>query len=239
MLWFRDEIITFTIHKTMGIDKFLVIFIFLALSFSFVTAVDPAPLDDFCVALAPSGSKLAVTENGQLCKDPKLVTADDFFYSGLNIPSNTNNRIRSNLTDVTVKEIKGLNSLGISIGRIDFAPNGITPPTYHPRVSEIRIVLAGTIYVGFITSNPDHRVFAKILRPGDVFVVPVGLIHFVRNIGKTPAVLIVAYNGQNPDAVLVPNTIFGSTPPISPEVLVKSFQLDKKTVVNLQKQDWT
>ncbi|XP_050224897.1 germin-like protein subfamily 1 member 20 [Mercurialis annua] len=220
----------------MEINILLAIFGFLALGFSFVTATDPAPLDDFCVA--PSGSELAVIENGQLCKDPKLVKAVDFFYSGLNIPRNTKNRIGSNFTDVTVEEIKGLNSLGISIGRVDYAPNGIAPPTYHPRASEIRIVLEGTLYIGFISSNPDHRLFTKILRPGDIFVVPTGLIHFVKNVGKTPAVAILAHNSQNPGSVTVPDTIFGSKPLIHPQVLAKSFQLDKKTVAYLQEQDW-
>ncbi|XP_050222066.1 germin-like protein subfamily 1 member 18 [Mercurialis annua] len=214
----------------------LAIFGFLALGFSFVTATDPAPLGDFCVA--PSGSKFAVIENGKLCKDPKLVTADDFFYSGLNMATNTKNRVGSNLSVVTVEEIKGLNSLGISIGRADYAPNGVAPPSYHPRATEVLTLVKGTIYIGFITSNPDHRLFAKVLHPGDVFIVPFGLIHFIWNIGKIPAVAIVAYNSQNPGSIAVPDIIFGSKPPIHPQVLVKSFQLDKKTVAYLQGQEW-
>ncbi|XP_050214002.1 germin-like protein subfamily 1 member 20 [Mercurialis annua] len=220
----------------MKIDNFVAIFAFLAFGFSLVTATDPPPLDDFCVA--PSGTKFAVIENGKFCKDPKLVTAEDFFYSGLNIPRNTKNKLGSNFTVVTAKEIKGLNSLGISIGRDDYAPNGVAPPSYHPRASEIITVLEGTLYLGFITSNPDHRLFAKILHPGDIFVVPIGLIHFLWNIGKTHAVAILAYNSQNPGTITVPNTIFGSIPPIDLQVLSKSFQLEKKIVAYLQEQEW-
>ncbi|KAL0343268.1 UNVERIFIED_CONTAM: Germin-like protein subfamily 1 member 13 [Sesamum angustifolium] len=47
----------------------------------------------------------------------------------------------------------------------------------HPRASEILVVLEGTLYAGFITTNPPNpndknKLFAKILKPGDVFVFP-------------------------------------------------------------------
>ncbi|CAB4269043.1 unnamed protein product [Prunus armeniaca] len=54
-----------------------------------VSASDPSPLQDFCVAL-----------------------------------------------DDTKCWYAGLNTLGISLTRIDFAPNGLNPPHTHPRASE-------------------------------------------------------------------------------------------------------
>ncbi|WMV12280.1 hypothetical protein MTR67_005665, partial [Solanum verrucosum] len=57
------------------------------------TASDPSPLQDFCVAV--NDSKTTVFVNGKVCKDPKLVTADDFFRSGLNKLGNTSNQLGS------------------------------------------------------------------------------------------------------------------------------------------------
>ncbi|XP_057997956.1 germin-like protein subfamily 1 member 7 isoform X3 [Hevea brasiliensis] len=192
---------------------FLVAFVLLALSSSFAFAFDPSPLQDFCVAI----------------NDPK---------SGLNIPGNTSNQVGSNVTLINVDKIPGLNTLGISIARIDFSPyGGLNPPHIHPRATEILVVVEGTLYVGFVTSNPN-RLITKVLNAGDVFVFPIGLIHFQFNIGNTNAVAIAGLSSQNPGVITIANAVFGSIPPINPDVLAKAFQLDKNVVNYLQKQFW-
>ncbi|KAL0291974.1 UNVERIFIED_CONTAM: putative germin-like protein 2-2 [Sesamum radiatum] len=72
--------------------------------------------------------------------------------------------------------------------RIDYAPWGTNPPHTHPRATEILTVLEGSLQVGFVTSNPDNSLITKTLQKGDVFVFPVGLIHFQRNVGTGNAV---------------------------------------------------
>ncbi|THG07890.1 hypothetical protein TEA_009587 [Camellia sinensis var. sinensis] len=176
--------------------------------------------------------------NGKVCNDPKLATADDFFFSGLLTPQNTSNPIGSKVTPVNVIQILGLNTLGISLARIDFAPYGLNPPHTHPRATEVIVVLEGTLYVGFVTSNTDNRLFTKVLYPGDVFVFPQGLIHFQFNNGKTNAVALAALSSQNPGTITVANAVFGSNPRISDDVLAKAFQVDKKVVDYLQAQFW-
>ena len=173
--------------------------------------------------------------NGKFCKDPKLAKAEDFFFKGLDIPGNTNNRVGSNVTTVNVDQIPGLNTLGISVVRIDYAPYGENPPHTHPRGTEILVVLEGTLYVGFVTSNPENRFFSKVLNKGDVFVFPIGLIHFQFNVGKTNAVVLAALSSQNPGVITIADAVFGSNPPINPDVLAKAFALDQKVVENLQK----
>ncbi len=91
---------------------------------------------------------------------------------------------------MNVDQIPGLNTLGISLVRIDYAPYGQNPPHTHPRATEILVVLEGTLYVGFVTSNIENHLFTKVLNKGDVFVFPVGLIHFQFNVGKTNAIAI-------------------------------------------------
>ncbi|KZV19438.1 hypothetical protein F511_08779 [Dorcoceras hygrometricum] len=119
---------------------------------SLASASDPSPLQDFCVAV--NDSQASVFVNGKICKNPNQVTADDFYFSGLNKPGNTANPVGSRVTPVNVNQIPGLNTLGISLVRVDYAPYGLNPPHTHPRGTEILVVVKGTLYVGFVTSNP-------------------------------------------------------------------------------------
>ncbi|KAA8544458.1 hypothetical protein F0562_022502 [Nyssa sinensis] len=202
-----------------------------------VSASDPSPLQDFCVAV--NDSKAAVFVNGKFCQNPNLVTANDFFFTGLNIHQNTMNPLGSMVRLVGVPEIPGLNTLGVSLAHIDFATNGLNPPHIHPRASEILTVLEGTLYVGFVTSNPDNRLITKVLYQGDVFVFPMGLIHFQLNVGNTAAVALSALGSQNPGVFTIANAVFASKPPISADVLTKAFHLDKNVINYLQAQIWT
>ncbi|KAK1279235.1 Germin-like protein 8-2 [Acorus gramineus] len=158
---------------------------------SVVFASDPGPLQDFCVADKAS----QVLVNGFVCKNPMKVDADDFFFSGLNKPGNTNNKVGSNVT-------------------------------------------TGTLHVGFVTSNPENRLIFKVLNAGDVFVFPVGLIHFQFNPGHENAVAIAALSSQNPGVITIANAVFGSNPKIDDGILAKAFQVDKKVIDYLQNQFW-
>ncbi|KAK7278261.1 hypothetical protein RJT34_23287 [Clitoria ternatea] len=209
--------------------------IFLALASSVAFAYDPSPLQDFCVAI--NDTKNGVFVNGKFCQDPKLAKAEDFFFPLK--PGNTANPLGSKVTPVTVNEILGLNTLGISLARIDFAPMGLNPPHTHPRGTEILVVIEGTLYVGFVASNQNNNtLFSKVLNKGDVFVFPIGLIHFQQNVGYGNAVAIAGLSSQNPGVITIANAVFGSKPPISQDVLAKAFQVDKKVIDYLQKQFW-
>ncbi|XP_058106732.1 putative germin-like protein 2-1 [Magnolia sinica] len=206
----------------------------LAVTCSLTHAYDPSPLQDFCVAVLEPQPPVFV--NGFLCKDPKMVQADDFFFSGLDRPGNTSNKVRSNVTLVTVNQLPGLNTLGISLVRIDIEPYGVNSPHEHPRASEILTVIEGTLYAGFVTSNPDNRLITKILNKGDVFVFPKGLIHFQFNIGKTHAVAIASLSSQFPGVMTISNAVFGSNPRIPDDVLAKAFHVDSKVIDLLKAQ---
>lgn len=179
----------------------------------------------------------AVRVNGFACKNPTKVSADDFFKAAmLDKPRDTAvNKVGSNITLINVMEIPGLNTLGISIVRVDYAPLGLNPPHTHPRATEIFTVLEGTLYVGFVTSNPDNKLFSKVLNKGDVFVFPKGLIHFQFNLDPhKPAVATSAISSQNPGIITIANAVFRSNPPISDDILAKAFQVDKKIIDLLQ-----
>ncbi|PWZ28686.1 Germin-like protein 12-2 [Zea mays] len=224
----------------MAASTYLLLVAFLALLTSQAIASDPSPLQDFCVADKHS----PVNVNGFVCKDPMTVNADDFFKAAkLDQPRDTTkSKVGSNVTLINVMQLPGLNTLGISLARIDYAPLGQNPPHTHPRATEILTVLEGTLYVGFVTSNQadnTNKLFSKVLNKGDVFVFPQGLIHFQFNpIHDKPAVAIAALSSQNPGVITIANAVFGSKPPISDDVLAKAFQVQKGTIDWLQAQFW-
>ncbi|KAJ0531936.1 hypothetical protein HanRHA438_Chr09g0373841 [Helianthus annuus] len=205
-------------------------FALLALAFSVAIATDPSSLQDFCVADL-NGQVLV---NGVACKNPGSVKASDFHFRGLHMMANTSNPLGSGVTPVTVTQLPGLNTLGISMARIDYAPWGINPPHTHPRATEILVVLEGSLEVGFVTSNIENRHISKVLHKGDVFVFPVNLIHYQKNAGKTNAVAIVALSSQNPGVIPVANAVFGSNPDISNDVLAKAFQTSDDVISNIR-----
>ncbi|KAH7836540.1 hypothetical protein Vadar_002711 [Vaccinium darrowii] len=207
----------------------VLLLVLLAIICSVALASDPSPLQDFCVAVPNS----PVLVNGFVCKDPNLVEANDFFFSGLNITGNTANGLGVAVTPVFTTQLPGLNTLGIAMARIDFAPLGVNPPHTHPRASEILTVLKGSLEVGFVTSNPGNRLIKKVLHTGDVFVFPQGLVHFQRNVGHGSAVALASLSSQNPGVITIANAVFGSKPAIPSDVLAKAFQVDENVVAIL------
>ncbi|CAN0911610.1 Putative germin-like protein 2-3 [Linum grandiflorum] len=197
----------------------------LALSFTpNLSKADPPHLQDFCVADPQS----SLVING-------MVTSDDFYFSGLQMEGNTTtNPQGSRVTPVSVTQLPGLNTLGVSMARIDFAPNGQNPPHTHPRATEILTVIEGCLEVGFVTSNPANAHHNMTLDKGDVFVFPANLVHYQRNLWNTPAVAIAAFSSQSPGVVSVANSVFGSNPAIPADILAKSFSMDVEFVNSLQ-----
>ncbi|KAF3670659.1 Germin-like protein subfamily 1 member 18 [Capsicum annuum] len=222
----------------MALKSFVLTIVIMALVTSISYASDPNPLQDFCVAINDPKSHVLV--NGRFCKNPEHVTADDFFTSGLNMPGIAFNQFGVTVASANVLTLPGLNTLGISLVRFDYPPYGLNAPHTNPRESEILVVVEGTLYVGFVTStsapNEKNRLFSKILHPGDVFVFPMGLIHFQLNVGKTKAVAFAALNSQLPGLNIIANASFGSHPPINDDILAKAFQVDKKIVDYIQSQ---
>ncbi|KAL3741281.1 hypothetical protein ACJRO7_016851 [Eucalyptus globulus] len=179
-----------------------------------VVVAEQSPLQDFCVADRSN----AVQVNGFACKDPKMVGADDFFFSGLHLAGNTSNPVGSKVTPVTAAQLPGLNTLGVAL---TYAVGAINPPHTHPRATELLTVIEGSLEVGFVTSNPDNRFISKVLSKGDVFVFPKGLIHFQRNAGRMNAIAISAFHSQNPVQSRLATLFSGRCPILQPTFLPK------------------
>ncbi|GJY11472.1 putative germin-like protein 2-1 [Tanacetum coccineum] len=172
-----------------------------------VYSYEPAPMQDFCVA--DPTNLAAVRVNGMACKNPTFVQAEDFFYSGLHISGDTRNNYGYRLTHHTLT---------------------LEQPKYSvfaEKEPSIAIQLR---------PDPQNRLITKVLQRGDVFVFPVGLVHFQRNMGHSNASAIAALSSQNPGVISITNTIFGPIPPLSTERLAHTFHVDNKTVNRMKRK---
>ncbi|KAK3415930.1 nectarin-1 [Eucalyptus grandis] len=199
--------------------------LFVAVSLCSVSA-DPDLLQDVCVADYASEVKV----NGFACK--ATFNATDFSSEALAKPGLTNNSMGSLVTAANVQKIPGLNTLGVSLSRIDYAPDGLNPPHTHPRATEIVFVLEGELDVGFITTA--NVLVSKSIKKGEIFVFPRGLVHFQKNNGKVPAAVIAAFNSQLPGTQSIAATLFAATPPVPDHVLTKAFQVGTKEVEKIK-----
>ncbi|KAH7276618.1 hypothetical protein KP509_39G015100 [Ceratopteris richardii] len=180
-----------------------------------IEAADEDALQDFCVA---DVSNMQITINGLPCRPPSDVVSADFASSLLREARNLNQVFGSAVNLANALTFPALNTLGVSMARIDFQPGGLNPPHIHPRATEILFVARGTLLVGFISTG--NRLYSQTLQEGDIFVFPPGLPHFQLNTDtRSPALSIVAFNSQNPGVSQLAATLFTAQPPIPREVL--------------------
>ncbi|KAG4144414.1 hypothetical protein ERO13_D05G035100v2 [Gossypium hirsutum] len=174
---------------------FLPIFFIFSFLFSSTNAAD------FCVGdlNGPVGPA------GYSCK--KTATEDDFSFSGLlRTAGNTSNLVKAAITPAFSTQFPGVNGLGISIARLDLAVGGVIPMHTHPRASELILVMDGTLFAGFISS--DNKVYSKSLNEGDIMIFPQGLLHFQINTGKTQSVAFVSFNSADPGVQILDFALF-------------------------------
>ncbi|KAL6187125.1 hypothetical protein ACLB2K_043240 [Fragaria x ananassa] len=194
---------------------------------------DPDPLQDYCIAdtITPRSFYF----NGAPCINPKLALPSHFTTSVLSKPGNTKaNPFGFNVTLTNTLNLPGLNTLGLTMARVDIAANGLVPPHIHPRASEVTTCLKGLLLVGFVDSS--NRVFTQQLKPGESFVFPKSLIHFLYNYdSRAPAVALSGLSSQNPGAQIVSLATFTSKFPIDNEILMKGFQITDRDDARIRK----
>ncbi|KAI3975436.1 hypothetical protein MKX01_040129 [Papaver californicum] len=187
-------------------------------------SADPDPLQDICVADLNSKIKL----NGYPCKSESQVTSDDFFFSGLVNEASTDNPEGFGVKRGDVTTFPGLNTQGLTVNRVFLAPGGIIPLHVHPRASESNFIIKGEVLFGFITTN--DVLYAKVMKLGELSIIPRGLVHFAVNVGPGKADLLAFFNSQLPGFANISTNIFNSTPTIPDYILAKNFRVDKKVI---------
>ncbi|KAG2675329.1 hypothetical protein I3760_12G000100 [Carya illinoinensis] len=183
---------------------FHIVFLFFICFCTRISVQDYDNLHDTCPT--STTGKQTVFINGFTCKNPANVSASDFKTSNLNQIGNTDNFYRSSVTIVTAADFPGLNTLGLSIARTDLDVDGLVLAHSHPRASEMLFVNKGVVIVGFIDSGSN--LFQKLLKEGDVFVFPRGLLHFCFNVGHDLATMFSVFNSQNPGMVSFADAMF-------------------------------
>jgi quercetin dioxygenase-like cupin family protein len=125
--------------------------------------------------------------------------------------------------------LPGANAQGLAMARTDLAPGGLAPPHTHPRASEVALVLDGSVLVGF--ADTSYRLYTQLLRAGETFVFPRGMVHFLYNMDvAAPAVVLSGLNSQSPGAQLVPFSAFRTEPRVPEEVLKIAFKINGQDV---------
>ncbi|GAB2280376.1 hypothetical protein Dimus_015011 [Dionaea muscipula] len=197
------------------------------------TAADPGPLQDYCVA--DTNGPETFYMNGVPCINPDLATPTHFATSALSKPGNTSrNPFGFSIILTNTRNLPGHHTQGLTMARVDIAPDGLVPPHSHPRASEVTICLEGELLVGFVDTS--NKLYTQQLRPGESFVFPRGLIHFFYNLSPThPAAAVSGLNSQNPGAQLMSIAAFTSKPPLPDEVLEKAFKIHGQDVARIRR----
>ncbi|EYU28657.1 hypothetical protein ABFS82_12G111100 [Erythranthe guttata] len=213
------------INHVLWLQLFTVIIYFPSFSNS-----DPEPIHDYCVADTKTPRDFFL--NGVPCINPNQTMVSHFATSALSKPGDMN-RFKFNVTLTDTNNLPGVNTLGLTMARIDIAVNGLVPPHSHPRASEVTMLLEGSLLVGFVDTS--NRLHTQRLRPGDSFVFPKGLIHFLYNTHvKIPALAVSGLSSQNPGAQISSVAAFTSNPLIPDEVLTKGFKISGQDVVRIR-----
>ncbi|KAK1281953.1 hypothetical protein QJS10_CPB22g01201 [Acorus calamus] len=207
--------------------KPLVLFMILSMALQVPLALcgDPDPLQDFCIA---DLAKTSTPINGFPCKPASSVTSSDFISNFLAVEGNTMNPFGFNVTEANVLAFPGLNTLGVSMSRIDLALGGLNTPHHHPRATQLDIVVKGEVLVGVISSG--NVFFSGVLTEGQMFVIPRGMIHFEMNVGKEKGLIFAAFDSQFPGTVRTNMALFATKPAVPNEVLTKALQVDESVV---------
>lgn len=191
---------------------------------------DSDNLQDLCPT--DTTKKQTIFINGFPCKSPDSIFASDFKSTKLRDAGDTDNFLRSSVTIVTAADFLGLNTLGLSIARTDLDVDGIVMPHTHPRASEMFFVFKGVVIAGFVDTN--GQVFQEMLKAGEVFVFPRGLLHFCFNPGYELATVYSVLNSQNPGLVSISDAVFSDFNMIDKVVrkFISVSALDDKSIRN-------
>jgi quercetin dioxygenase-like cupin family protein len=132
------------------------------------------------------------------------------------------------LLDCTGRATGSWKELSHKLNRVDLAPGGVNPLHSHPRSAELVHVEDGEMLVGFVST--EGKFYSKVVRAGESFVIPRGMMHFQYNVGAGAARAMTVFNSQLPGVVLAAQSLFGAEPEIPDAVLAKSFQVDAEII---------
>nr|KYP31561.1 Auxin-binding protein ABP19a [Cajanus cajan] len=200
----------------------MVLIPFLLALLSFTSHATDDKVNNFCVA----DLKGPNSPSGYQCLPPNSLTVDNFVFS---LPvSNTSNPIKTGISSAFVNDFPALNGLDISALSVIMDSGGYIPMHTHRGATELIIMVEGQMTAGFLTHDASY---VKTLKPGDLMVIPRGLMHFVANYGKDKVVAFAAFSSSNP-GIHSFNDIFSNNLPS--DILAQTTFLDVAQVKKLK-----
>lgn len=90
---------------------------------------------------------------------------------------------------------------GVSYALVEIDACGLNLPHHHPRAAELGYIIksetATSVRHAFVEEN-EGRLIVNDIGEGQVALVPAGLVHFVQNMGCSPATFLAAFGSEDP-----------------------------------------
>lgn len=154
-----------------------------------------------------------------------------FTYTGLRTAFTTDFPTEFKATKANMVEFPALVGQSISYLVVQLPVGAVNPPHTHPRSSELLLVISGYIEAGFVDTS--NKLYTQSLQPGDIFVVPKGLLHYQYNAdANINATALTAFGSANGGKVTLPVALFETG--IDDVILAKSFRTDIATVQKIK-----
>lgn len=111
---------------------------------------------------------------------------------------------------------------GMSLYKLLLNPQGVREPHWHPNADELGYCLKGQVLVTFYHTGNLKQTF--LVQKGEMFFIPSGAFHFIANVGKEKAELLLQFSHENPEEFGLANS-FGA---FSNAVLGNTWGVDQK-----------
>jgi oxalate decarboxylase len=117
--------------------------------------------------------------------------------------------------------------VGIMATVMTLEPGAASEPHWHTAADEACFVLAGRVEVGIVGPNGASQM--AVLTPGDLAFVPVNWLHYVDNVDKEPAQMILFHDATTSVVLALSQVLVG----FPPAVLAASYGMDPSALAEL------
>lgn len=112
---------------------------------------------------------------------------------------------------ITSQNFPSLQSL--SLQDLDMQPGEARNAHVHPNAHQMDYVISGRGRVGIVGPNGEQHVLD--LEPGDAAFVPRGYLHWIENVGETPARFLLVVSHETPETIELADMIAGAPQAVS------------------------
>jgi len=116
---------------------------------------------------------------------------------------------------------------GVAFFMIDMKPGALRVPHWHPNAWELDYCLQGEAEFWIVGPDNARNIVKQVVRikPGQLFFIPQGWFHAIKNVSNTDLKLLLTFNNGLPTDIGIPvglngigNDVFAQTFEVSPDV---------------------